>query len=269
MKQRKMDYHLHTIHSPDGEQTMWELCENMVQRGVEEICITDHIDPGHPEPGMDRFPVWAEWYRDAEECRSAFPQLQLRLGLEIGDLPQEREKIRKLLSELSLDFWLLSLHVVEGMDPYDPPYFQNRSRNEAYKAYARAKMESVCAWTEFDSVAHIGYVAKRAPYPIKNRAFRYEDAPEEMDALLKHVIRLEKCIEVNTAGYAATGDVQPHSSILKRYIDLGGEIFTFGSDSHSVSRNYDQIERAKEQVRQLGGKYQAAFRNHQRTLYKL
>ena len=38
MEQRRMDYHLHTVHSFDGEQSMDELCADMVSKGVQEIC---------------------------------------------------------------------------------------------------------------------------------------------------------------------------------------------------------------------------------------
>ena len=48
-----MDYHLHTNHSMDGRQTMPELCETMLARGVQEIALTEHIEPGHPEEEMD------------------------------------------------------------------------------------------------------------------------------------------------------------------------------------------------------------------------
>ena len=83
------------------------------------------------------------------------------------------------------------------------------------------------------------------------------------------MIAHDKCIEVNTSGYASTEDTLPHSTILQRYIELGGENFTFGSDSHDTSRDYDGIERAKDMVRAMGGKYQASFDKRKRTLYRI
>ena len=269
MKQRRMDYHLHTVYSFDGKQTLPDLCRRMTELGVEEICLTEHIDPGSADPLERVYPDWDKLFAEADACRAAFPQLTIRCGLEIGDSPECRAKIRALLDRLPLDFRLLSLHAVHGIDPYDQRFFLGKTREEAYREYAKVKADSVCAWEDFDSVAHIGYVAKFAPYEGALRPFRYEDAPEDVDRLLKHVIRLGKCIEVNTAGYAKTGDVQPHSSILARYIQLGGEVFTFGSDSHDVARDYDRVEEAKAQVKRLGGKYQAGFEGRRRTLYAL
>ena len=53
VKQRRMDYHLHTVHSFDGRQTIQELCESTLRQGVEEICLTEHIEPGHPDASVD------------------------------------------------------------------------------------------------------------------------------------------------------------------------------------------------------------------------
>ena len=118
-------------------------------------------------------------------------------------------------------------------------------------------------------MAHIGYASKFSIYTGPERALVYADAPDVFDAIFRHIISLGKCLEVNTSGFAITGDTFAHSSIIKRYIELGGENFTFGSDSHAVDRNYDGIERAKDMVRSLGGKYQASFDQRQMILFKI
>lgn len=269
MEQRKMDYHLHTLHSMDGRQSMDELCQTMIERGVQEICLTEHIEPGHPEEGADIPPIWDLWLEDIRQARIKYPMLTIRAGVEIGDNPGYEQQIEDMLADLHLDFRLLSLHLVNGRDCYWPGYFDDRTRDEAYREYAEAKAASVMRWTDFDSVSHIGYVAKFAPYQGDIRPLRYEDAPDAFDALLRYVIEHDKCIEVNTSGYGTTGDTLPHTSIIRRYIELGGEQFTFGSDSHDTARDYADIERAKDAVRALGGKYQASFCQRKKTLYKL
>ena len=270
VKQRRMDYHLHTLHSMDGRQTVDELCQSMLEKGVEEFCLTEHIEPGHPSAELDIPPIWDVYLAEVAQARRKYPQLTIRAGVEIGDNPVLRGKIKADLDELPLDFRLLSLHLVNGVDCYDTAdYFTGKTRQQAYREYAEAKAESILDWTDFDSVAHIGYVAKFSAYTGPERALVYEDAPDAFDAILRHIITLGKCLEVNTSGYATTGDTFAHSSIIRRYIELGGENFTFGSDSHDTGRNYADIERAKEMVRSLGGKYQAAFEQRRMTLYRI
>ena len=270
MEQRMMDYHLHTLHSMDGRQSVDELCASMAAKGVQEICLTEHIEPGHPDPAMDIPPIWDVLFDEVAAARRTYPQLTIRTGVEIGDNALLRPQIKASLAELPLDFRLLSLHLVNGVDCYDTDdYFGGKTRAQAYREYVEAKAESILDWKDFDSVAHIGYVAKFSAYTGPERALVYADAPDVFDAILRHVINLGKCLEVNTSGFATTGDTFAHSSIIRRYIDMGGELFTFGSDSHDTGRNYADIERAKDLVRALGGKYQASFCQRKMTCWRI
>ena len=255
---RRMDYHMHTRHSFDGEQSVAELARRMLALGADECCLTEHYDPGHPEPGVDRPIDWDAWFAEIAEARAACPGLILRAGIEIGDHPPRREESKRLLDTLPLDFRLLSLHLVDGVDCYDAEaYYTGRTRAEACRAYAAALADSALAWEDFDSFAHIGYVGRYAPWP--DSALRFDDAPEELDALLRRLVGLGKALEVNSSTLDSLGCPMPHPSILRRYIELGGEDFTFGSDSHRAADDYRGIERAKELVRSLGGRWQLSF----------
>ena len=270
MKQRRMDYHLHTFHSMDGRQSVDDLCRRMAELGVEEICLTEHIEPGHPDPNADIPPNWPVYMEEIRQAREKYPALTIRAGVEIGDNTPIRDRIKANMDALPLDFRLLSLHLVNGIDPYyRQQYFAGKTRAQAYREYAEAKAESILAWRDFDSVAHIGYAAKFSAFTGPEQALVYADAPDVFDAILKHIISLGKCLEVNTSGFASTGDTFAHSSIIRRYIELGGENFTFGSDSHAVDRDYDGIERAKDMVRAMGGKYQASFDQRRMTLWRI
>lgn len=264
-----MDYHLHTFHSADGRQGLEELCEAMERQGVAEICLTEHLDLGHPDPSQDIPPIWDVWLQEIRQARQSHPNLLIRAGVEIGDHPNRRKEICDILDPLPLDFRLLSLHVVGDHDCWEPIYYEGKTRDQAYEAYVRGLLDMLVAWDDFDSVAHIGYVAKFAPYSGSERPLVYADAPDMFDQILRLIIKKEKCLEVNTSGYGATGDVFPHSSILRRYMELGGECFTFGSDSHDTARDYADIERAKDAVRALGGKYQVSFHQRKKIFYRI
>ena len=116
MKQRRMDYHLHTFHSMDGRQTVDDLCRTMAAQGVEEICLTEHIEPGHPDRSLDIPPVWPVYMEEIRQIREKYPSLTIRAGVEIGDNPVLRDQIKADLDALPLDFRLLSLPLVNGVD---------------------------------------------------------------------------------------------------------------------------------------------------------
>ncbi len=268
MKQRRMDYHLHTLFSPDGAQSVEKLCDAMLVRGVEEICLTDHMDTGTGDPMWDTPPAWDLLEREVRQAQMMHPALTIRMGLEMGDSPAGRQLLQSTLADVPFDFCLLSLHLVNGVDCYQRErYYAGKTRDQAYREYAEAKAESVLSWQDFDSVAHIGYVSRYSPYAGEEKPLRFIDAPDAFDAIFRHVIGLGKAIEINTAGDGE--HFLPDESLVRRYIELGGERFTFGSDAHTTDRDYDRIEDAKAWVRALGGKYQAAYKRRVPTLWAI
>lgn len=238
------DYHLHTWHSMDCEQSLTTLCTAAVQKGLQEICLTDHYEPHHPRPGSDVPPLRENLLPELEEARARFPMLRIKLGIEIGDFPQWHCEIVEWLEHWPLDYRLLSLHLVEGLDPYFQEYFDHyeQDRVRAYRAYAQALCLSVRSWKpeEYDALAHIGYVAKKAPYGPAERPLRWKDAPEEIDEVLQTLALHGKALEINTSGYPVFQAPLPNADVLTRFKALGGEFVIFGSDAH-VPENVGQF----------------------------
>lgn len=266
---RKMDYHLHTHHSFDAKQTMDSLCRRAIELGVEEIAITEHIEPGHPDKSCDIPPQYDKWWQDVRTCREKYPQLVIKAGVEIGDNPPCRQWIYDLLDGLDLDFHLLSMHLVDGSDPYLPGFFDHRDQATAYRQYVESKVEGVLNFKDYDAMAHLGYVAKFAPYPKEIRPLTYNYAPDAFDTLFKHLAQEGKAMELNASGYLGMDLPIPGPNLVKRYLELGGEFFTFGSDAHFEERVYLHVERAKEMVRSLGGRWQCGFTKRKMEVYKI
>lgn len=256
---RKMDYHLHSTHSMDGHQTLDEICRQAIVLGLEEICITDHIEPHHPDPGVDKPPVFADWLRDLASVREKYPSLVIRQGIEIGDNAPYRQEIAATLDSLPLDFRLLSLHLVHNVDPYHTEYFEGKTQEQAYRQYAEQRAESVLHFPDYDAIAHLGYVGKFAPYPPENRPLRYHHAPDAIDTLLKHLAENGKALEINASGLRETDSPIPGADIICRFLTLGGEFFTFGSDAHKIGHIYLHVEKAKEIAKSCGARWQLSF----------
>ena len=49
----KMDTHIHTSFSTDSETDMQEQILTSYKKGLEEICITDHMDYNFPESALE------------------------------------------------------------------------------------------------------------------------------------------------------------------------------------------------------------------------
>ncbi len=269
MKYRNMDYHLHTLYSMDGKQSVYQLAQRAAELGLDEICLTEHIEPGHPSKGIDRPPDYPLWFKDIQLARESFPQLAIRAGIEIGDNPLLRRGIEAGLDALPLDYRLLSLHLVGGVDPYEPIYYEGKTQEEAYLEYVEAKGESILAFRDYDAVAHLGYVCKFAPYAPEIRPLRYRHAPEAFDRLLRFMAQEGKALEINASGLIQTDSPIPGPDLIRRFIELGGEFFVFGSDAHMTQRVYLNVLKAKEIALSQGARWQVGFTNRVMEVYKI
>lgn len=271
------DYHMHCRHSMDGLQTMEEACRAALAAGLDEICFTDHIEPGHPDPGTDVPIDMDARAREMEAARAMFPQLKIRNGIEIGDNPVCRTETLAYLNRYPLDYRLLSMHLIDGVDAYydpsfnRPSYFEGKTRAEAYKLYARCRLEQLRAWdpADYDGLAHFGFVAKFAPYPAEIKPFLLEDAPEEIDEALRLLAKAGKPLEINTSGWKTTSEPLPARGIVRRFREVGGEFVIFGSDSHMVEYVGYRLKDARQMALDCGFRYAVTFEKREMKPYRI
>ena len=258
------DYHIHSTCSGDGLSSMQEQIQASLDKGVGKLCFTEHVDIGIVG---DKFDTDLDLYaRTFEEAKRAFPKLPLFMGLELGYVRKDVPGLQARCARLPLDFHLLSIHLVNGIDPFDVDiFFNNKSREQAAVEYLQAVLESVREYPDYDAVAHIGYVFKftgdRFP-PL-----RYEDAPELMDEILKTIIQRGKALELNTSRWNGQG--MPGQDVFRRYKELGGELVTLGSDSHRVNSVANGFAQATEQLKSLGFGYLATYEKRRLVMEKL
>jgi len=240
------DCHVHSWHSFDCKIPVEAICAGALAAGLDELCFTEHIEPHHPHSDCDIPPVYDDWLAEIDRAREAFPQITLLTGIEIGDNPPHREEIYRELEGVPLDFRLLSMHLVDNVDAYDAAFFEGRTRREAYASYARAKLECVLHFQDYDAVAHLGFCGKFAPYPKQECPLRWQDAPDHIDLLLRHIAHNGRALEINTSGLRRMDSTIPGWDILRRYAEMGGEFVTLGSDSHSpdtLGHRFDDARR--------------------------
>ena len=81
------DYHVHSTCSPDGKMTMSQAAEAAIRAGLDEICITDHVDTIYwgtnaPRDSFD----WASSRAQYREALEKFgDKLSIKLGAELGE----------------------------------------------------------------------------------------------------------------------------------------------------------------------------------------
>ena len=272
------DTHVHTFFSKDSRSSPESICEAAVEKGLEGITITDHLDydfPGYTESSYIDFDSYFGYLTKlAARYASALKVLK---GVEVGIQPHVIEKILEVVRRYTFDYVIASVHIIEGLDPYQGSYYEGKTKQEAYGRYLEEVLFAVERFPDFDVAGHLDYIIRYAPY--SDRSMRYSDHPDLFDTIFKKLILSGRGLEVNTSSYrknrgtgtpvgngGGTGANDAHNrvpvfdvDILKRYRELGGEIVCLGSDSHSPEYVAYGFGEFLDFLRQAGFRYVAHF----------
>ena len=256
------DFHLHTTFSGDGEASMKEMIEQGIYFGLKTLCFTEHMDYDF-DPNCDvDFLLDTQTYYDAFlEYKDLYQdKIQLLFGVELGLQTHLAKQHKEYLSSHPFDFVIGSSHLIHGIDPYYPKFFEHRNEKEGLTEYFHSILENIEAFPEFDVYGHIDYVIRYSPERKENYSF--EEYYELIDEILKKLISHGKGIELNTGGFKyGLGHPNPHEDILKRYRQLGGEIITVGSDAHTKEYLGYEFNKACEILKETGFSHYTIFKN--------
>lgn len=256
------DYHIHTHFSADSEESLLAHVRAAQQKGLHEICFTDHYDSDFPKLHEKS---WACDVKAAFEAIDALktniPNLSLKIkkGVEMGlqPAPDTLSKTLAYLQDFDFDFIIASVHLVNGVDPYFPAYFDGKTRQEGFALYIETLLECLQKTDRYCVAGHFDYPSKGCPYP--DAALHYEDAPDQIDTLFRHLISKGKFVEINTS-ILKRKEARPRDiNIWKRYVELGGEAVTMGSDAHSSDFLAYEFDETRAFLREAGVKYIATF----------
>lgn len=269
----RADCHMHTKFSGDSDAPVRDMLDAAIKRGMESVCITDHMDEDYPEDsetGKDIFLFDVDrYFRELEEIKKEYAgRLDVRIGVELGLQPHLGEQYRDLVERYPFDFVIGSLHVIHGMDPYDGIIFEGRSDTEVYREAFQATLENLEQVTDFDVLGHIDYVVRYGRHQAQE--YSYRAFSDEIDQILKKVIAMGKGIEMNMGGFKyGLGFCNPHPDVIRRYRELGGEIITVGADAHCPEHVAYDFEKAGDILRTCGFKYYAEYRNRKPSFKQL
>ena len=76
-----VDYHVHSIFSSDGHNTIMDMCRSAVNKGIKEIAVTDHFEPhisNEDYPFYNQKGYWALMTK-AKQVFSSVLSLELNL----------------------------------------------------------------------------------------------------------------------------------------------------------------------------------------------
>ena len=229
------DYHVHTSFSGDSETPAENQIRKALELGMPSVCITDHQDFDFPEEkyGISFEFDTAAYMKEMTALKDRYRgRIDIRTGVELGLQDHLKDQLDAYVKSWDFDYVIGSIHLVRHIDPYYPEYFEGRSSVAAFREYFETVLNNVKLHDDFDALGHLDYIVRYAP-DFRNLRYPASQVEDVIDEILRVLISKDKALEVNTAGLRyGLGFTNPHSKVIRRYLELGGEYLILGSDAH-------------------------------------
>jgi histidinol-phosphatase (PHP family) len=224
------DYHMHTPLCRHATGEPVDYARRAVEAGLTEIGFSDH-SPMRRD-GFDNwrmnFSQLDEYVGKVRRAQKDFPQLTIRLALEVDYFPNGEDWIRELAGLHPWDYFIGSVHYVSDSWAIDDPQklseWKTRDSFEVWQIYferlARAAESKL-----FEIIGHSDLPKKFGHRPTQDCTPLYE---KFLDAAKKS----GSAIELNTAGLRKDcKEIYPSREILRLTFQKGVPV-CFGSDAH-------------------------------------
>ena len=267
----RIDLHMHTSSSFDGNYSAELMCESAVKNELAVIAFTDHFDVDFFERHNLDFRQKSS-YEDICSAQKAFEgRIKVLRGIELGQPAYDVELTEKSLARYDYDFVIGSIHNLREMPDFGDLDYPNLTQDEIYSLLDKYFEEELilAKWNGFDTLAHLTYPMR---YIVQSGRFntdlsRYYDITDE---IFKVLISNGKALEINTSGLRQPiGKTMPTENYVRRFRELGGELLTLGSDAHFTEHVGAGIDNGYEIAENCGFKYVTYFRNRKPVQIKI
>lgn len=204
-----------------------------------------------------------EYVEKVRRAQRDFPQLTIRLALEVDYLPGHEDWIRELAARHPWDYFIGSVHYVSDTWAVDNPYklseWKHRDAFEVWTIYFE-RLTLAAASGLFEIIGHADLPKKFGHRPTEDCTPLYENF---LTAAKQH----HCAIELNTAGLRKDcREIYPSRQILELAFQKGVPI-TFGSDAHAPGEVGMNFAEAIQLARAVG--YRECFQIAGRKTKKL
>ncbi len=253
------DYHLHTSLCKHAQGTPFEYRAIARDRGIPEICFTDHCptpdgyDPDH-RMSMDRF---SEYRQAILELRDG-DDPDVLFGIEADYYEGCERFLKDWLPSQSFDFVLGSVHFINGWG-FDNPEDRHVWDSVDVQATWREYFILIGRLAEsglFDAVGHLD-LPKKFGYRPSDRNLAEMALPA-----MNRIAKARMGLEINASGLTKPVEEIYPSALLLALARERDIPICFGSDAHSPGEVGAGFEAALDLAREVG--YTHSFRIRQR-----
>lgn len=266
-----VDYHIHSKFSCDSHLTPETICERLIELGFTQIAFTEHLDLDPADEGYGFYDYEAITEKVEALNLKYGDKLTIRKGVEVTYQKKREGEIKKFFSDKDYDFITGSVHLVDGFDISQDEgtkaFFDRFSRKEGFIMYFDATYNLVKSGL-FDVLGHFEMLRR---YGLNyTEDYSYEQFGNYIDRILDKVISEGVALEVNTSGLRQLPeDTYPRFKIVERFLELGGEYITVGSDSHIPEHLGYKIDETIQRLKGIGAKRLTLFEDGEKKFVGL
>ncbi len=222
----KYDYHIHTEDSYDSRIKADDLVKKAIELNYDEIAITEHLDLLPQELSIFGLPSLKRYVQRIALLKQKYPQIRILTGIEIGDYHQVRDFAQRLIQEVELELVIGSVHFLYDHTNVALPLPHPLSSSQVEDYYRQnLSLVSTC---DIDILAHLGVYKRHYP-GIPNEQAAYPLIKDIFRVMIERSIALEINLSALRNGYPS---FLPEEHIVQLYLELGGSLFSIGSDAH-------------------------------------
>jgi histidinol-phosphatase (PHP family) len=241
-----VDYHVHALGHAAREHTLEnlrEFIEFALARNIKEIGFADH-DRYLNDLNLDLY----------QELQKLYPQINIRVGLEIDYFPEKMDEIKKIRSSYPFDYCIGSVHYI-GEWMFDADKFKERFKewdiDELYEKYLSLVLGSAQTGL-FPLIGHTDLLKIFGNRPTKSLEATF-------GSFLKELAKTGVVIELNTNGwYKPVNELYPAPQLIELSFQSNLPI-TLSSDAHQADQVGRDVDKALEIAKKAGYRKIATF----------
>jgi histidinol-phosphatase (PHP family) len=251
------DYHVHALAHGEYQYTYDWLKKFLMtarERQIVELGFAEH------DEFISRIDTTV-----LERLQEEFPDIKLRLGLEVDYIPGREDYIRQLCRSYDFDYIIGSVHFIDGWGFDHPDFrhlFEEKDIDQVYSRYFELVQMAVKSGL-FDIIGHLDLIKIWGHRP------RLYDLLFHVKQLLKSIKDSGMVIEINSAGLRKpVGEIYPQQEIINLMASKQIAV-TLGSDAHHPWQVGEGLQEAQGVLINAGFTYLASLQQRQVRMQSL
>ncbi|MEA1975032.1 MAG: histidinol-phosphatase HisJ family protein [Bacillota bacterium] len=250
-----LDLHVHSNFSADSTEKIESIIIEAINRNIDIIAITDHIDYDYTDPSIKFEFNINDYFFEINRLKKIYGnKIKILKGVELGLQPHIIDKLNDFVNIYNFDFVIGSFHTCQKKDLYLKNFYKGKSNKEAWDIYLDEIYNTIYKFNNFNVLGHLDLI-KRYSEEVRTIDISYYKA--KLEKLFHLIVEKNIGIEVNTSGLRGDyglNETLPSNKIIQIYKNCGGKIITIGSDSHTKDTLGENFNQVYNELKQIGFK---------------